>query len=251
MARRQVSLLITNNYSSRSYRATLSLTAVRMLAVVAMLVAALFVVALLVARTGLYRSARLPYLELRNRQIEEEFAKVTELRQRLGRLEEMERRYAEMLGVGLTPPPVDWDEAVVDTLDDREPDRDDTWGGFPIPTLIPLDEFVLSRRFGRNHPGVDLAARTGSPVRAAADGVVTARGSDSIFGNYLLLAHLEGFETYYAHLHEWQSEHGDSVRAGQTIATVGSTGRSSAPHLHYEIRRHGRSVNPATLLDLR
>lgn len=251
MPHRQYSVLVTNNHSSRTWRVTLSRTAVRLLILLAGLLVALLVGAVLLARAGMYRSARLSYLELRNRQLEEEFGRVAELRHRLARLEEMERRYAEMLGVELTPPPVDWLSAGVDTTDGTEQDLAEKWGSRPVPAVIPVDEFVLSRSFDRHHPGVDLAARSGTPVRAAADGVVFSRGTDSVFGNYLQLTHLEGFETYYAHLLDWRSGPGDSVRAGQVVGLVGSTGRSSAPHLHFEIRRYGEPLDPGVLLRFR
>lgn len=251
MSRRLVTFLVSNNYSTRSYRATVSLAAARALLVLVGLAVVLVVVAILLARTALYRSARLSYLESRNLQLETEFSKLAELRQQLARLEAMEYRYAEMLGIELTPPPVDWDAAFVDTTEALDPAAEEPWGGSPIPSVLPVEEFVVSRGFGPAHPGVDLAARSGTPVRAAADGVVTARGTDSIFGNYLLLVHLEGFETYYAHLLSWEVALADSVRAGQTVGLVGSTGRSTAPHLHFEIRRRGRALDPATMLNLR
>jgi murein DD-endopeptidase MepM/ murein hydrolase activator NlpD len=248
MPRRQVSVLVTNNYNGRSLRSTLSLAVVRVLFACAGLLAALVVAAVLLARAGLYRTARLSYLELRNRQLEAEFVKVAELRQRLERLEELERRYAAMLGVELTPPPVDWSAGTVDSAEVPGQASADPWGSRPVPAVLPVDGFTVSRRFGKDHPGVDLAAQAGTPVRATADGVVDSRGVDSVFGNYLRLVHPGGVETYYGHLLGWQSAPGDSVRAGQPIATVGSTGRSSAPHLHFEVRRHGTPLDPAVLL---
>ncbi|MFO7674748.1 MAG: M23 family metallopeptidase [bacterium] len=250
MPRRQVSVIVTSNYSSRAYRKTFSLAAVRVLIVLAALAAVLPVGAVLLLRAGFYRTARLSYLELRNRQLEDEFLKVAELRQRIGRLEEMERRYAAMLGIDLTPPPVDWSGAAGDSVGHAWAAAD-SWGSRPVPSVVPLEEFTVTRRYSEEHPGVDLAARAGTPVRAAADGVVTARGLDSVFGNYLWLAHLEGFETFYGHLLGWQAAPAESVRAGQPVATVGSTGRSSAPHLHFEVRRYGTPLDPAVLFRFR
>lgn len=248
--KRQVSFLVTTNYDGRSYRGALSLGTVRLIIAVAALLVALVVLALALGWAGLHRSARLSYLELRNQQLEAEFLKVAELRQRLDRLEELERRYAEMLGVQLTPPPVDWSAVPADP-DAGDGTAPDAWGSAPVPSVRPVEEFVISRRFSRDHPGVDLAARAGTPVRASADGVVAEASEDSIFGNYLRLTHPGGFETFYGHLRERQAAAGDSVRAGQPIGTVGSTGRSTAPHLHFEVRRHGEPLNPAELLALR
>ncbi|HDQ99268.1 MAG TPA: M23 family metallopeptidase [candidate division WOR-3 bacterium] len=248
--KRQVSFLVTTNYNSRSHRGTLSLAAVRLAGVIAALLLVLVVFALVLGWAGLHRTARLSYLETRNVQLEAEFVRVAELRQRLDRLEELERRYAEMLGVELTPPPVDWSVLPGDR-DDIEDAAPDAWGSAPVPSLRPVEEFVVSRRFSRDHPGVDLAARAGTPVRASADGVVAEASEDSIFGHHLRLTHPGGFETFYGHLRERQAAVGDSVRAGQPIGTVGSTGRSTAPHLHFEVRRYGEPVDPAELMVLR
>ena len=200
--------------------------------------------ALVLAGSGAYRIARVSYLETRNRLLEEEFARLTELRRRIDLLEEQEQRYAQMLGVELTPRPVDWNSVPVDSVVIPDWASADTWGTRPIPAVLPVAEFAVSRSFSAEHPGIDLAAQTGITVRAAADGVVSGRGTDSVFGRYLLLEHPGGYETYYGHLDRWRAEQDDSVRAGQAIGTVGSSGRSSAPHLHFEVIKNGVRRNP-------
>ena len=94
------------------------------------------------------------------------------------------------------------------------------------------------------HTGLDISAPKDTPVLAAADGAVTASGYDSKNGNYVLLSHGDGLETYYAHLTESSVKPGDTVTQGQTIGTVGSTGQSTGPHLHFEVRQDEGCQDP-------
>ena len=98
------------------------------------------------------------------------------------------------------------------------------------------------------HPGIDLAVPEGSDVRAAGGGTVEAAGNDSSYGLFVLLRHPAGYETMYGHLSRVLVSRGDDVRAGQVIALSGNTGRSTAPHLHFEIRHNGRSIDPTTMV---
>ncbi len=120
----------------------------------------------------------------------------------------------------------------------------------------PIDGARLSSRFGaRRHPilgytkmhkGIDFAAPSGTPVYAAGDGVVEVRGRNGGYGNYIRIRHVGNFNTAYAHLRGFARSvtRGTRVRQGQVIGYVGSTGRSTGPHLHYEILRNNRQVNP-------
>jgi murein DD-endopeptidase MepM/ murein hydrolase activator NlpD len=98
------------------------------------------------------------------------------------------------------------------------------------------------------HPGIDLAVPEGSSVRAAGGGVVEAAGNDTSYGLFVLLRHPAGYESMYGHLSRVLVSRGDDVRAGQVIALSGNTGRSTAPHLHFEIRHNGRSIDPLTMV---
>jgi len=101
-----------------------------------------------------------------------------------------------------------------------------------------------------NHPGFDLAATSGTPVAAAAGGTVVHAGPASTYGNLVTVRHENGFETRYAHLSAVEVNVGDPVQAGQEIGKVGSTGHSTGPHLHFEIRQDGKAIDPAPLLPL-
>lgn len=103
-------------------------------------------------------------------------------------------------------------------------------------------------RWGRNHDGVDIAAPTGTPVRAAECGVVTVRGPQGGYGNMVCVEHSGRFETCYAHLSRFGVNEGQLVRRGQVIGYVGCTGSCTGPHLHFETRVDGRAQDPDAYL---
>ncbi len=107
------------------------------------------------------------------------------------------------------------------------------------------DPFTNRIRF---HRGVDLAAPIGTPVYCAMDGRVLAIGHDRILGNYILVKHPKGFSTLYAHLSRVLVKRGQFVIKGRKIGLVGMTGRATGPHLHFEIRYHGRAINPGGMV---
>lgn len=243
MARREISVIVTTNYDARIFKRSLSLPMVRAVIGAAVFLALAALVALILAGAGAYRLGRLAFLESRNRQLEQEFQKFVLLKQRVVELEEQAQRMATMLGVEMTPPAVDWGLMPVESV--GAAGMTGTW---PVPALPPLEDYVMSRGFGQSHKAVDLAAQAGTPVRAAGDGVVVELGTDSVFGRYVLLRHGQGYETYYAHMAEWRARVGDTLRAGEPLGAVGSTGRSSAPHLHFEVRRGKERIDPASLV---
>jgi murein DD-endopeptidase MepM/ murein hydrolase activator NlpD len=116
---------------------------------------------------------------------------------------------------------------------------------------MPLEHYSgISRGFSRGHHGIDFAAHRGTPVHAAAGGrVIRAGRSGSGYGNWVVVAHRNGLQSIYAHLSEVDVEAGDEVDAGDKVGEVGSTGRSTGPHLHFEVRRDNRAVDPQPLLD--
>lgn len=103
------------------------------------------------------------------------------------------------------------------------------------------DPFTGVREF---HRGIDIVAPVNTSVQASADGVVARSGRSPDLGNVLEIAHGYGYLTRYAHLNELLVKRGDRVKRGDLIGRVGSTGRSTGPHLHYEVFRDGRRVNP-------
>jgi murein DD-endopeptidase MepM/ murein hydrolase activator NlpD len=100
----------------------------------------------------------------------------------------------------------------------------------------------------RMHTGVDWAGPSGTPIYATADGIVTQAGRDGAYGNLVVIRHDFGIETYYAHLSSIAVRVGQRVSRGDRIGAMGSTGRSTGVHLHYEIRVGGRPINPMTYI---
>lgn len=122
------------------------------------------------------------------------------------------------------------------------PSRMPVEGGFMSSSYGMRDHPVLRRR--ASHKGVDLAAPTGTPVYATADGIVGRADWFSSYGLYISIDHGAELETRYAHLSRLAVAAGDRVQKGELIGYVGSTGRSTGPHLHYEVRVDGVAVNP-------
>jgi len=106
----------------------------------------------------------------------------------------------------------------------------------------------FGRRWGRQHEGIDIAAPKGSPIYAAAAGVVIYSGTQRGYGNLILVKHGARWVTVYAHNHRNGVKQGQRVAQGDAIGEVGSTGRSTGPHLHFEIRDGGKPRNPLTFL---
>lgn len=123
-----------------------------------------------------------------------------------------------------------------------------------VPSRMPLEGAALTSGFGmrthpvlggrRAHSGIDLAAPTGTPVYATADGVISRADWYSSYGLYISVEHGASMQTRYAHLSRLAVAAGDTVKKGDLIGYVGSTGRSTGPHLHYEVRVDGLAVNP-------
>lgn len=121
------------------------------------------------------------------------------------------------------------------------------------PNIWPVDG-RLESYFGKRqdpfsgegafHRGVDICAPSGTPIRAAADGVVLHAGPISGYGRMIVIDHGNGLQTLYAHLSRYAVVPGQEIRQGETIGAVGASGRVTAPHLHYEVRRFGAPQNP-------
>ena len=130
--------------------------------------------------------------------------------------------------------------------------------GPSVPSHWPLDlqGFVTRGRVGEGtgseaeeaHEGIDVAVPIGTPVRASGGGTVEAAGTDPDYGLFVLLRHPDGYESMYGHASRLLAREGEDVSAGQVIALTGSSGRSTAPHLHFEIRREGQSLDPLTFV---
>ena len=120
-----------------------------------------------------------------------------------------------------------------------------------IALIKPINGTITSRFGSRSrglHTGLDIANSTGTPIKAAATGVVTYAGYKGSYGYLVVVSHGNGVETYYAHCSRLYVSAGDSVSQGTVIAAVGSTGNSTGPHLHLEVRVNGVAKNPQNYL---
>jgi len=131
------------------------------------------------------------------------------------------------------------------------------WQVHVRPSLWPVEGKLMSAFGGRTdpfsgegaiHTGVDLAAPMGTPVLAAADGVVVYAEWQSGYGRLVIIDHGSGLQTYYGHLSKFNVVEGQEVRRGDVVARSGASGRVTSPHLHYEVRMGGTPVNPYPFL---
>ncbi len=123
-----------------------------------------------------------------------------------------------------------------------------------MPAMHPVLEGRITSGFGmrlhpiykqyRKHPGIDFAAKKGTPIYAAADGVIKLAKHHGGYGNCVFIDHIYGYETRYGHMQKILVRHGQKVKRGEKIGLVGKTGIATAPHLHFEVHYKGQEVNP-------
>lgn len=131
-------------------------------------------------------------------------------------------------------------------------------GVIAIPSAQPVEHLAFTSNYGIRsdpfrgtaamHAGVDIPGPVGTPVYATADGIVDRAERSGGYGNLVELDHGKGIQTRYGHLSKILVDAGTRVHRGQLIALMGSTGRSTGPHLHYEVRIDGHAVNPVPFL---
>ncbi len=105
-------------------------------------------------------------------------------------------------------------------------------------------------RWGTRHSGIDIAGKMDSPIKAADSGIVkTAEYQENGYGNIVILDHGNGTETWYAHLNSIDVSAGDVIQKGDVVGKLGETGKTTGPHLHFEVRKEGRAVDPSDYID--
>jgi murein DD-endopeptidase MepM/ murein hydrolase activator NlpD len=232
---------------SRNYR--LSYAFLRMLAGMAALVALALT---LVAGSWWYLAAR----AARATQLEEEIRALEAERERIhqlaAQLESIERQYGRVRNLfGLSAPDAPSDVWLPPTAEGRRAPPPRNTATASVPDSWPLTErgFVTQGLMdGGDHPGVDIAVPTDSYVRAAGAGTVVDVGEDPVYGRFVVLDHSKGYTSLYGHASVTLVARGQRVRRNEVIALSGSTGRSTAPHLHFEILLNGEAVDPLTLV---
>ena len=224
----------------------------RRLRIVGILMALGFAVWLVSVAAGLHlssRAVRVPMLEREVARLRAENVRVAELADALRRLEGQYEQVRGMLGAdgrpdagGIWLPPSGERSARTETAAAMLPT---SW---PLTTQAYVTREHLAAVPGE-HPGIDIAVAEGSYVRAAGGGIVTEAGEDDVYGNFVRIRHGDGYETVYGHASELFVSQSDTVSRHEVIALSGNTGRSTAPHLHFEVWKDGQPIDPRTQVE--
>jgi len=198
------------------------------------------------------QAARVPLLTRRLATMELDAKRLDTLQVTLGQLQKRYEQVQTMLGASpaqrglasgapaaaVAPPPAAPDTATM-----------------TLPTRYPLDAkgFVTrgvgsGQEYGATHPGLDIAVAEGTEVRAAGGGLVVEVSETPEYGKMVRLAHPQGYETRYGHLSQIRVRQGDRISLGTVLGLSGNTGNSTAPHLHFEVRKNNAAVDPMTLI---
>ncbi|UTC64711.1 M23 family metallopeptidase [Treponema sp. OMZ 788] len=118
-------------------------------------------------------------------------------------------------------------------------------GRLTSPFGYRRDPFTGRKSF---HTGIDIAAPTGTPIKLTLDGKVSYTGYSAVYGNYVIVTHSGGYQSMYGHMHTIKVRRGQVLNQGGIIGTVGNTGRSTGPHVHFSIYKNGKLINPLTVL---
>jgi murein DD-endopeptidase MepM/ murein hydrolase activator NlpD len=205
------------------------------------------------------QAARVPVLTHRLATMESDAKRLDTLQVALAQLQKRYEQVQTMLGVAPavkrdSVPVVKRDSAPAAKRDSARAARRDSVV-FTVPSRFPLDSkgFVTrgvgsGQEYGVAHPGLDIAVASATQVRAAGGGLVVEVSETPEYGKMIRLSHPEKYETLYGHLSQTLVKQGDKVALGAVIALSGNTGRSTAPHLHFEVRKDGQAVDPMQLI---
>jgi murein DD-endopeptidase MepM/ murein hydrolase activator NlpD len=245
---RHLSIIIAPHHKGGQHVFDFSYSTLRWLCLLAAAVA-LFIAGLVINYGHIYwRAGQYELMTKRQKEMEAEFAKLGALKAEVARLGALENKVRSMLQAGKQPDTLSIAQIstapapLSSMLPAAAPAPPDTARTSP-PGLKPVKGWV-SAGLNAEHHGVDIAAREGEPVMAAADGIISFAGWDSYFGNKIEIAHGAKYTTRYGHNGKLLVKTGDRVKQSQIIALVGSTGISSGPHLHYELDVAGKPVDP-------
>ncbi|HSH46777.1 MAG TPA: M23 family metallopeptidase [Longimicrobiales bacterium] len=194
------------------------------------------------------QAARVGGLEEEVVRLEADRARVAELARDLEAAERQYERVRQLLGADGNGGA---EEVVLPPLRDGNVGSADRVAEANVPSAWPLTQAgfitqLLEEADDTNHPGLDIAVPNDTYIRASGTGVVRDAGLDPVYGRFILLDHGDGLETMYGHASRIFVEPGERVERNQVIALSGNTGRSTAPHLHFEIRQDGQAVDPLT-----
>ena len=247
---RQISIIVSTGRNGQTYSLSVSRQTAWLAAAAFGLMTVGLAVALVLYGRVVLVAGRADSLRKENQLLRQQNERVVSLREEVDRLRTFEAKILAIMGI-------DTLAAGRDRYQDAwslagEPDSLD--GGQMSEVFLWPARGAISRGYkfdagrGTPHWGLDIAGQSGTPVQAALGGRVAFAGVDSIFGNMVVLDHGGGLSTLYGHNSKLIVKEGDRVSGGQVIAMLGSTGRSSAPHLHFEVHEGGNPVDPLKYL---
>ena len=252
-----------DNSRMRNYRLSYPLV-VTFLALI--IIAVLTLVGFVMTYTGLLvKAAQSDLLARENTLLKERNAEIDSLRTELVRLQTMGIQIKDMLGVTLSTddstlvanllPIVNSPAISTESEADVAIIAEQRQMLQAIPSLWPVRGWVTKEFFitggdasSQYHPGMDIAAVRNTAIQASADGVVVTSGWDGTYGHQVVVDHGFGIQTLYGHNARNLVQEGDRITRGQTLGFLGSTGKSTAPHVHFEVRKNGVAVDPRNYL---
>lgn len=248
---RNLTIIVVPHGDLETRSFVISYRRVRLLAIVTCVLLVGYAVTLAFLFPILTQAARVPALEAELRQLDSERAEVARLGEMLTDLEIQYETVRQMLGADAPAP--GQDTPVLPPLrgDTNRTSAAPHPGDSVAARLITQWPLATSGFITRNlsnggsqHPGLDIATSRNAQIRAAGPGRVRAAGVDDVYGQYVVLDHGSGVESVYGHASRLLVTAGEQVERGQVIALTGSTGRSTGPHLHFEVRIGGQPVDP-------
>ena len=256
--RRSVSIIVQRDGALQSSTYRIPVWALRGALVLGVAITVLLVLAVAYFGPIARQAARVPPLEREVDRLRTDNLRVRELAAAMDSVEMNYERLRKMVGADIVPDPVMLGSSlpVAPPLFAAGPDSGAVYEiGSSPPRHWPLDERgyvtrgqALADSTQDEHPGIDIAVPVGSIVRASGGGIVLQTGEQEQYGRFVLLEHPDGYQSMYGHLSRIIAVQGTRVNAGEVIARSGNSGRSSAPHLHFEIRLNGVSIDPGTLV---
>jgi murein DD-endopeptidase MepM/ murein hydrolase activator NlpD len=256
--RRNVSIMVHRDGTLKSTTLRVPIWLLR-----GLLIAGITITVLLALAVAFYgpiarEAARVPGLRREVERLTRDNARVRELAVALDSVEANYGRLRSMVGADIVPDPVQMGSpmpvapAILVVPAELRPAYD---SGPSVPRHWPLSGAgYVTRGYGatgtadEQHTGVDVAVPVGDLIRAAGGGTVLQAGDDQEYGRFVLLQHPNGYQTMYGHLSRVIAVEGQRVGAGVVLGRSGNTGRSTAPHLHFEVRHNGVSIDPLTLV---
>jgi murein DD-endopeptidase MepM/ murein hydrolase activator NlpD len=255
--RRMTFIVVPHDRGLETRSFEVSYRRLRLAAILGAVGLAVFVV---MASTWLFlagQAARVPALSAEVAELQADRQRLDQLQRLLARMEEEQRRVRVMLGVEA---PIIVEESVPGTRGAGDPQGAEGTGEdvevgpqSTAPRRWPLEQRGYVTRghlaaLAGTHPGVDIAVPRGSRILSMAAGTVAEVGEDSVYGRFVRIAHPDGYESLYAHASSLLVRAHQRVGEAQPIALSGSTGVSTAPHLHFEVRKNGLPVDPGTMI---